>query len=227
MEARCISLWQPWASLIMTGAKTYETRSWETSYRGPLVICAAKRRVARELAAYLEDEEFKKGLAGKTVGDLPFGCALCVVELAACIPTEEIHWQEIRNERGFGDYSPGRFGWKLEKLRSFKAPIPIVGRQGLFKPPREVITALHGLHAKERCIWQLKYGSYEAQIGPLALEVGRNKKTGWWFSVFNSQGRIGSPGGPFETRGQAEKQAEIWARSLLGYGAEATIKEKV
>ena len=31
---------QPYASLIAVGAKTIETRSWSTSYRGPLVIHA-------------------------------------------------------------------------------------------------------------------------------------------------------------------------------------------
>lgn len=37
---RAITLWQPWASLIAIGAKTIETRSWSTAYRGPLAIHA-------------------------------------------------------------------------------------------------------------------------------------------------------------------------------------------
>lgn len=39
---KALSLWQPWASLVAIGAKTIETRSWSTSYRGPLAIHAAK-----------------------------------------------------------------------------------------------------------------------------------------------------------------------------------------
>lgn len=39
---KAISLWQPWASLVPAGAKPVETRSWSTSYRGPLAIHAAK-----------------------------------------------------------------------------------------------------------------------------------------------------------------------------------------
>lgn len=39
---RAISLWQPWASAIALGSKRIETRSWSTSYRGPLAIHAAK-----------------------------------------------------------------------------------------------------------------------------------------------------------------------------------------
>ncbi len=37
---RALTLWQPWASLIAIGAKTIETRSWSTAYRGPLLIHA-------------------------------------------------------------------------------------------------------------------------------------------------------------------------------------------
>ncbi len=32
---KCISLIQPWATLIIHGAKRFETRSWRTPYRGP------------------------------------------------------------------------------------------------------------------------------------------------------------------------------------------------
>ena len=53
-----ISLWEPWASLMATGAKTIETRGWATRHRGPLLICAAKRRVLRDLREDLEDDLF-------------------------------------------------------------------------------------------------------------------------------------------------------------------------
>lgn len=38
---KALTLHQPWASLIAVGAKKIETRSWSTSYRGPLAIHAA------------------------------------------------------------------------------------------------------------------------------------------------------------------------------------------
>jgi len=40
---KALTLHQPWASLIAVGAKRIETRSWSTSYRGPLAIHAAAR----------------------------------------------------------------------------------------------------------------------------------------------------------------------------------------
>ena len=39
---KAISIKEPWASLIHTGKKTIETRTWKTNYRGPLLLCASK-----------------------------------------------------------------------------------------------------------------------------------------------------------------------------------------
>lgn len=40
---RCLSLPQPWATLIACGAKRLEARSWPTEYRGPVAIHASSR----------------------------------------------------------------------------------------------------------------------------------------------------------------------------------------
>lgn len=39
---KALSLTQPWATLVAIGAKKIETRSWSTSYRGPVAIHASK-----------------------------------------------------------------------------------------------------------------------------------------------------------------------------------------
>ena len=50
---KAITIWQPWASLLASGRKRYETRSWATTYRGPIAIHAAKRPVATSLRRLL------------------------------------------------------------------------------------------------------------------------------------------------------------------------------
>jgi hypothetical protein len=40
---KTLTVRQPWASLIVTGAKDVENRSWPTSYRGTLLIHAGVR----------------------------------------------------------------------------------------------------------------------------------------------------------------------------------------
>ena len=37
-----ITIRQPWVDLILQGRKPYEIRSWRTSYRGPIMLHAAK-----------------------------------------------------------------------------------------------------------------------------------------------------------------------------------------
>ncbi len=149
---KCISLWQPWASLIMTGAKTYETRSWPTRYRGPLIICAAKARNPK-IKAFIQDyqEELLPILSGTlkpkqhslekvSLDNLPLGAALGVVDLMDCITTNSCHLiRAVLPEWNWGDYGPDRYAWVLTNVRQFKEPIPMKGAQGLFEPNRAVL----------------------------------------------------------------------------------------
>jgi hypothetical protein len=66
-----LSVWQPHASLIATGKKNVEYRSWPTHHRGDLLITAAARvpRLRRHR-------------------HLPRGCALCLVKLIDCVEVE-------------------------------------------------------------------------------------------------------------------------------------------
>lgn len=141
-EVTALSLWEPWASAMRTGAKAVETRSWTTSYRGPLLICAALRRdsVGLEL---LGAPQWQNGLAplrrpGQrfvTHGDLLFGMAVALVDLVNIRTTDSYAPEAVRRITGeefFGDYRPGRFAWVTSNLRLFD-PFPVRGGQGLFR----------------------------------------------------------------------------------------------
>ncbi|MCA9087262.1 MAG: ASCH domain-containing protein [Planctomycetaceae bacterium] len=43
VELTCLSVTQPWASLLLSGEKWCENRSWMTDYRGPLWIHASEK----------------------------------------------------------------------------------------------------------------------------------------------------------------------------------------
>ncbi len=47
-KLRCLSVTQPWAHFICSGAKDVENRSWNTTYRGPLLIHAGKRMTVED-----------------------------------------------------------------------------------------------------------------------------------------------------------------------------------
>lgn len=53
---KALTIWQPWASLLVSGQKKYETRSWATDYRGPIAIHAAMRPVHRTIDALVADK---------------------------------------------------------------------------------------------------------------------------------------------------------------------------
>lgn len=59
---KALTLTQPWATLVAVGAKRIETRSWVTSYTGPLAIHAAKGFPKDAQDLVLHDWEFYSAL---------------------------------------------------------------------------------------------------------------------------------------------------------------------
>jgi activating signal cointegrator 1 len=134
---KCISLQQPWASLLVSGAKKIETRSWQTTHRGPLAVHASKSflPLARSLCWH---EPFKTALeaAGYASWDeLPLGRIIGVMEVIDCKPVEELDLDPSSDEAAFGDYRPGRWGWLLANASPLIVPIPFKGQLGLFDVP--------------------------------------------------------------------------------------------
>lgn len=153
---KCLSLWQPWASLVVLGTKKIETRSWPTNYRGPLLIHAAKKRIPEliDLVCWDEFQAALWNLAGtmeEKAGCLPFGEIIGRVELIDCRPTESFNLGELHSlryrpgregdlsqswtENDLGNFEPGRFGWVFENPKYFAYKIPYRGKQGLFDVP--------------------------------------------------------------------------------------------
>lgn len=138
---KALTLWQPWATLVAHGIKQHETRSWWTPYRGPLVIHAAKRpcttgtllydmsKKARDYILSLPDWYFD---SDTEVFNLPYGAGVCVADLVSVTRTEDIAPYIDEEDYLFGDYSEGRYAWRLENVRLFETPIPYRGAQGLF-----------------------------------------------------------------------------------------------
>lgn len=153
---KVISLWQPWASLIVMGYKEYETRSWSTKHRGPLIIHASKyKKLDPEIyyhiskAVGIPSNEYKGSwLHRLETGEDEhlFGAILGRVDLTGIISTSskadmENLYRKNPNEILMGDYNPNRFAWKLENPKMIK-PIPCRGKQGLWSinAPREIIS---------------------------------------------------------------------------------------
>lgn len=48
-----------------------------------------------------------------------------------------------KQERAFGDYSPGRYAWLLADVRPLRTPVPCRGAQGLWAVPPDVRAAVN------------------------------------------------------------------------------------
>lgn len=137
---KAISLWQPWApAWLLPNQKTFETRSWYASYRGHLLVHAAKKKDG-DVRFALEDEELIAALAesGVKVADLPFGAIIGKVELIGCCRMDRMPAPSLR-ESIWGDWQPDRFAWERGRFRLFDNPIPFNGSQGLFDVPDDLI----------------------------------------------------------------------------------------
>lgn len=131
---KALSLTNPWAVLMALGLKQHETRSWQTTHRGPVVICSTKS--VENVAYWCAMPEFKQALkeSGEYTSfvDFPYGMALCIADLVFIRPTELIRERLSARELAFGDYSDGRWAWEFQNVRRFRKPIPVRGALHLF-----------------------------------------------------------------------------------------------
>jgi hypothetical protein len=133
-EGKVLSLLQPWASLVVMGAKKIETRSWTTAYRGPLLIHASVSKKGKIIAG---EPPFIKYI--HEFNKLPFGSIIGQVELEDIVPIENLFYSDTMmntltlEEKAFGDYTKGRFAWLLSEPAAFDEPIAIKGALRLWK----------------------------------------------------------------------------------------------
>ena len=161
---RAITLTQPWATLVAIGAKSIETRSWYTPFRGPLAIHAAKGYPANVRPICLEEPFLSKlkaagitqyGIYHASNNQLPLGAIVATCDLVDCVQIPRAYQRLLINmgagkpdemwippdypEFSFGDYTPGRYALILANVRRLPEPIPATGALGLWRwiPPAE------------------------------------------------------------------------------------------
>lgn len=137
---KIISIIQPWATLIALGEKKIETRSWRTKHRGELAIHSSKK-IDKKICRL---EPYRSTLAkyGYSENNLPVGVILATCNLSDCLKVlRDVgtsaaldDWHSVSgNEYMFGDFSEGRFAWKLTDVEMLKDPIPAKGQLGLWE----------------------------------------------------------------------------------------------
>ncbi|HYH14720.1 MAG TPA: ASCH domain-containing protein [Flavisolibacter sp.] len=146
---KVISVLQPWASLIVMGEKRIETRTWNTKYRGPLLIhaSAGKKKEGHDL--WHSKHCWDKCTYNKHFNELPFGAIIGQVNLVDTVKTSDLLLMKESNvpikvrgtdvpkewgrEIAFGDYSNGRYGWLLSDPIYYKEHFVIKGQLNLWE----------------------------------------------------------------------------------------------
>lgn len=118
---KALSVKQPWASLIASGKKSLEIRTWRTDHRGPLLIVASR---TRDTNTDLKTPNFDERL----------GMSVCLVELVNVR-------DGTRNDsaRAGGVDPTGKFVWEFIDPQPV-LPTRIQGRLWVFDVPDELIT---------------------------------------------------------------------------------------
>lgn len=87
----CLSMHQPWASLLIAGIKQHEGRTWYSSHRGRLWIASTAKPVDMEEVKRLElfYRLYHKNENLEFPSQFPSGCLLGCVSVQDCLPQEE------------------------------------------------------------------------------------------------------------------------------------------
>lgn len=123
---KVLTIKQPWATLIMQGDKRFEFRSWQTKYRGELLIHAGKGI----------DKEAMKRLKKYIPEDMPLGKILGKVKLVDCIRMSPEFKEMLLNENN-EIYTKSSFqenyGWQVTDVEVFDVPIEAKGHLSLWE----------------------------------------------------------------------------------------------
>jgi hypothetical protein len=142
--------------LVAVGAKQWETRSWDTKYRGPLLIHAAMRKPP-EINNPFVIEEMIQALGVGDFNELPRGVVLAVVDLTGVYqltakgPLLQIPICPscLDREMLLGNWANDRYVWSLENLRRLPKSVSARGQRRLWTPMPLTVDAVSVTLTKE------------------------------------------------------------------------------
>ena len=121
---KCLTVKQPWASLIVNGYKSYEFRSWKTKYRGKILIHAGMSLEKEYVDKFKEyNLEYIKGAI---IGE---------AEIVDCILVDKVFDNNLKNENDivYGGEHVGLYAWKLDNIKKYEEPIYVKGKLSLWE----------------------------------------------------------------------------------------------
>lgn len=131
-KKQCLSMHQPWASLLILGFKRVEGREWPTDYRGPLWIHAGGKQPSEQDIEDLENQ-CREQYQGLNMPDFPqtypTGVLLGRVELVDVLSNEQYQSLEVQSAK---EKSASRFVFLIKNPMKLLIPIRILGSKKIF-----------------------------------------------------------------------------------------------
>jgi len=137
---KAVTIMQPWATLIATKEKLFETRSWPTKHRGKIAIHAGKK-IDKNACQLPEIVEALKRHGIESMQQLPRGSVIAIANLTDCLQvikdngdSAELTGNVIVDEQEytFGDFSKERYAWQLDVIKFLSVPVPAIGQLSLW-----------------------------------------------------------------------------------------------
>lgn len=126
-----LSLRQPWASMVVAGLKQYVTRGVDTSYRGRIFVHAAATPSTHD-PYLISDGRTIYTRPGESIS-VPLAAIVGEVTIVdTCLAVEAVE-QINQEEKKLGDFSTGRYAWKLADPVAYDSPRPCKGSIGLWE----------------------------------------------------------------------------------------------
>ncbi|KAM1854987.1 hypothetical protein TB2_010400 [Malus domestica] len=146
----CLTMHQPWASLLVYGIKRVEGRSWPSPIRGRLWIHAAGK-VPDEATIKAMEEFYREIYAVDGITDLkfpehyPVSRLLGCVEVVGCLRREELaSWQMV--PEGVRLEALTDMCWLCEQPQKLLVPFEMRGYQGVYNLEKKIYEgAIRGL----------------------------------------------------------------------------------
>lgn len=136
---KAISIWEPFATMVVKGFKVFETRTWPApkSLIGQRIGIASTKSIRPEQRAYFQDEEFQTNYQRlelpERIEDLRHGYMLGTVVLDSVeLMTEEFMDEVSNEEQSYGFWEEGNYAWRLVSPIEFSQPFVIRGAQGFW-----------------------------------------------------------------------------------------------
>lgn len=130
----CLSLHQPWASLLVHGIKRVEGRSWQSDHRGPLWIAATAKEpedseIMRVEQEYIELHQRQGWPLPQFPSAYPTAALLGCVRVTECKPHD--NWIQERGDSG--EENSSAFVFLCERPRRLPVPIRVSGSHKIWR----------------------------------------------------------------------------------------------